>query len=489
MDQNPLNPPKPPERSTPPPNLPRPPVPVNPQSAPVQPTPPRPSGPGITVRISEPPVSQPQTPTPPPPVQSRAPQPPVPSHQVSEGERNAQRQQAAGTQPPAPAPAPVIPPPIPRLAPQPATPPPKPIRVPTAPTEYRTAIRSMSDDIAKIKVGQQPTGTEVQKTITRAPEQTSAPTPIPGQQARLAQPSSNIRMSLGESKRASTLGSIPPAPGLSQAPRPLQQLPPPGTSDGRDNFSSGGSRTWFYLLVITLAILGIVIFLVASRDDDVAVETPTPLATETLRPTTTPSIGLQFAGAIESFILSETDPASDLANKVNAIVLNPGEVRKVIITTESKGSGDLSITDIMNTFGVAFPQTLEAVLGEDYITLVYGQKESYTATGQLKLDALVQKRLAFLTEITDLSNINQVVSSWEPTMPNSLASILGFDTAKAAGTGFADSAFNGINVRFRNFPHADHSIDYAIIKGTNGRTYLLIAGSRESAFGLLDRLR
>jgi hypothetical protein len=450
MDQNPSNPPKPPANTaTPPPNLPRtvvPPAATQPPQGQVPP-PPKPSNSGITLRIPEPPSNSPQQ-----------------------------------TAPAQPAPAPSAPPaPTPRLSPQP-TPVPKPrVPAPLAPTEYKTAIRSMADDIAKIKIGQQPTGTEVQKTIVPAAPTQEAP--AQAQPSRLTQ-QTPVRASLGETERSSTIRTptlVTPSTPSSLPPQPL-----PNTTVVSQ---SGGSRSWLYLLIITLAILGMIVYLIMNRESDVPEETPTPLATQTATPTPTPSISNQFPGVNESITLSETDPAADLQNKINGLALNPGELKKVIMSSALKGSGDLSITDLMSELKVTYPTALETALGEDILTLVYGQREVFSANGQVQLDAPVQKRLVFLTEIKDLNAINQILSSWEPTMPDSLGPIFLLNKAKATGSGFLDNPYNGTSIRYRNFAYPDRAIDYAIIRASNGRSYLMLAGSREAAFSVVDRLR
>jgi len=57
---------------------------------------------------------------------------------------------------------------------------------------------------------------------------------------------------------------------------------------------------------------------------------------------------------------------------------------------------------------------------------------------------------------------------------------------KTKNTGqFRDNSYQGVAIRFKNFPNPDRSIDYAVMS-SNGKTYLVLAGSREAMFAAID---
>ena len=54
---------------------------------------------------------------------------------------------------------------------------------------------------------------------------------------------------------------------------------------------------------------------------------------------------------------------------------------------------------------------------------------------------------------------------------------------------FLDTNYNGVSIRYKNFPYADKSVDYAIVTALNGKNYLVITGSREAMYGSIDKLK
>jgi hypothetical protein len=85
--------------------------------------------------------------------------------------------------------------------------------------------------------------------------------------------------------------------------------------------------------------------------------------------------------------------------------------------------------------------------------------------------------------------VNQRVRAWEGAgLAQSAVGPFKADTAKALVPGFADGSHQGVPVRYWNFPAADISIDWAVVPASNGTNYLVISGSRQSAFFAIDRL-
>jgi len=358
----------------------------------------------------------------------------------------------------------------------------------SAPAEYKSSIRSMADDIARLKVGQRPSGTEIQNKIGPQPilqPRTDAPVPPAPPVPRLTVPGPQPQARLGETEKSRPLApTIPsPRPSLPQSDRPVQALV-------IDNERPSGSRGFLYIIILAIVLLGGGLYwFLANRDSEVA-QSPTPSLVTTTTPAPTPikSIGELIGGSSDTIIIADIgDPITDFLNKVNVLAIGPGETRKILITGETKGSGDFGLVDLMDRFLLTYPTSLKSALGTDVIMLVYGQREAFTAQGQLNLSAPVQKRLVFLTEAKEPALLSQILSSWESTMANSLGSLLNLN--KALGREWLTNNYNNNGVRYQNFPYPDKAIDYAVINTTNGKLYLLVAGSRESALNTLDKLR
>ena len=371
------------------------------------------------------------------------------------------------------------------LTPPKPVPPPAPVPNPATPSEYKSSIRSMADDIAKVKVGQAPSGTELQKMVSPQQTPTQPVAPVPAVQAPTGP---EIQARLGNTERAKPFAGAPIPPPRSSTPpaptKPVQAMVPP--SSGQPS----SSRAFLYTAIIVLVLLlsgGSYWFM--NRDSVVETPTPSLIVTATATPTPTPPIGSLITGGTDTIAIATTgDPITDFLAKINALTVAPGEMRKVVITSELKGSGDFTITDLLDRFLISYPSNIKPLLGTDATILVFGQREIFTSKGQLDLAAPSQKRLIFLTEVIDPITLNAFLTTWEPTMADALSPLLGLNKAKAAGTGFLTNTYGGASIRYRNFPYPDRSIDYSLVPGPNSKTYLMVAGSRESALNVVDLL-
>lgn len=347
----------------------------------------------------------------------------------------------------------------------------------------------MADDISKVKIGQQPSGTEVQKTVTAPTKMAPPPTPLPTPGKPLPQ-GPTITTRLGEIERAKPLAPSMPMPrsNVPPAPQKPSQIILPDTPRGTTR-----SRSVFYLIILAIIALGGILYWVLTRNSgETATVSPTPSLVSTTTPVPTPvkTLGSLISAPSDTIVLATTGkPDADFVAKINALVIDPGTVHKIIISEETKGAGDLGMTDLLDRFLLSYPASLKSTLGDDSLILAFGQREAFTANGQLNLNAQPQKRIAFLTEVKDPVALSQVLSGWEATMTDTFASIFGLNKTKAATPGFLTNIYNGVTVRYRNFAQPDRTIDYATVNAPNGKLYLLVSGSRESALSITDLLR
>jgi hypothetical protein len=61
-------------------------------------------------------------------------------------------------------------------------------------------------------------------------------------------------------------------------------------------------------------------------------------------------------------------------------------------------------------------------------------------------------------------------------------------SSKAIVPTFSSGTYRATQVRYRNFPYADRSIDFANVHASNGKDYLVLSGSREAMFFAIDQL-
>jgi hypothetical protein len=405
-------------------------------------------------------------------------------------------------------PRPTPPTSAPATVPKPA--PVAPSTAPAAPKDYQSSIRTMTDDLAKLKAGQQPQGTNIPRTVPSAPATVPKPAPVaPSMPPKPAAPSPGIPPVIKPAPLPpkSTPSPIPAAPISPARPQtPSSVMPPipaspapsaaaPTPKPATPTFptpagSSSSSRR-------TLALLGVLLlvivlgglywyFMIHSTPADLA---ESPIPTFTPRPTATENpdfLGSIFTVSGSSIVLPKTgDMISGLASGVAAEPnATPGTLVsiKMLSGTASSSVQDLSLTDVLDYFHSSYPAGLKTALGNNQKILVYGQKESFNKAGKPVTNTTPVKRLVYVSEISPGSEA--LLKSWEDSMPTSLSPILAFRFAKDTGS-FMETSYKEVYIRFKNFLFPDQSIDYAIVYSQD-KTYLVIAGSREAMFATID---
>lgn len=413
---------------------------------------------------------------------------------------------------------------VPNLPPRPATPPPvvsnsisapqKPAPVPVMPTapivpstpkEYQSSIRTMNDDLAKLKAGQQPQGVNVPRKIDNTPVLAkpavpATPPPIPSK----PMPTASMPSATKSTPLSFTPSQTEKIPTPAPIPRPVipsmpSATPVPATKlDQKNQFyvpptdtkSAGSNQRPKSLVFVGSAIVVVLLagfywyFMI--RPDQIAIESPIP--TFTPRPTATPNpdilstIFTNRGGAIA--LPLSGDPTTAFSGGINAQSgITPGILTVIdIVSGASSSAQALTVTGLLNRFVASYPATLPAVLGQNYKFLLYGQKESFDSKGRPATNIIPGYRLVIISEIA--SSSVSILQGWESTMSANLSNIMAITPTKNTGP-FVATSYKGTPVRFKNFPYPDHSIDYTFVQ-YNGKTYLVVAGSREAMFVTID---
>ena len=350
--------------------------------------------------------------------------------------------------------------------------------------EYQSSIRTMSEDISKIKQGQKPIGVDIPRKIEQvvpAPQPTIPKPAMPSPQFKVP------NVNLGEAKKTGPLTqsknfSIPSKPVPSSVPV-VPKVEAKSQIYVPQEGSKGGNRNMLFMGIGLLAIVaGLLYWFFALRS-------PAPVAViETLTPTPT-ATPIQDLNSILLGINAENisvkDPAMDLNTSIKTLVINGGEFKNLNVTSESKGQFVLGLLDF-----IAKPvQQLIDNMGSDYKVLLYGQKEIFDSNGQLKINPAVEKRLVFINEVKDALTAVQLGKNWEASMNEDFRPIFEFDPKKKESVDFSNNFYGGFPIRYKNFKYADRSIDYAIVSVSNGKSYLIIAGSREAIYATIDKLK
>jgi hypothetical protein len=344
----------------------------------------------------------------------------------------------------------------------------------------------MSEDISRIKTGQQPMGIDVQKTIQSPRPATPAPvTPLP---VAPAAPGSGVQASLGQAERARPLSPNAPA-SITPPPTPMSSSPqiiiPENASPSRNRL--------YLLIVVGAALVGGLYWFLSKGEDELAQTTPTPTTTPRPTITATPApktLTTLIGGSAETISLSNSgDPSADFWTKVNALSLSGGEMRRLAVSSQTKESGELTPVELLDRFIVSYPAELKSLLTGESAIIAYGQKEAFDTKGIIIPAAPLQKRIILISELRDSTAVQSTMKTWESTMTNALTSLFKYNKAKAATQSFLDNIYQSKAIRYKNFAYPDNTIDYGIVQASNGKVYLVITHAREAIFATIDKLR
>lgn len=378
---------------------------------------------------------------------------------------------------PIPAPRPALPPmPPPQVAIKPT--PPQPVRPPTpAPlpvppkalqstsnsdeaSSYATELRTMRADVSNIQVGRPPAG---------IPQSAPQTVPTPPRAPQTQQPAQPIVI-------------VPPAP---QQPR-IAVPPPPESAPT----SSRPRNILIGVFLLALMLAGGAYMLTRNNGSEV-VSSPTPssIAYATPTPVVAGSLASYFGTPIGSVTIGTEHPAQDVANTVTQLS-TPSQTFGTLVIQSTQV---YQAKELIKALLPSAPDTLISALGDDTTIFAYGQSEFFDQAGQAIPSSTVHGQIVTAFEVKDASAVNQAMQSWETAQ--GAASIVtdgsvlfGYDASKHIVAGFTPGTYRTIPLRYWNFPYADHSIDWAVVLGPNGKSYLLLAGSRSSLYSAIDHL-
>ncbi len=352
--------------------------------------------------------------------------------------------------------------------PKPASSPAAPIQSPGV-KEYQSSIRTMNEDISKLKQGQKPTGIDVPRKVEQV---VPVPPPVPPKPAMPGPQFKVPSVNLGEAQKTGPLAQSKDIPKPPVAPKvetkPQIYVP----QEGQKGFNRN-------ILFIGIGVLVIVVgfsywfFVLRSSTPVVVQESPTPTPTPTETPTPTPS-PLEKLGIAEKVSISSTSVfLSALTTEMNSRQPIVGQVKLYDIVDENQQKYSfkefltkLSIdTSTFNDSGLL--DTREWVIG------LYGQPG--TGQGFFARPFIVIRQ-------KDNNLATNLMSTWEPRIINDLAKL--FSISKlSTKLSFTPDVYSNINFRFVRIPDRDLGVAYAIFQN-----YLVLGSSRDSFRAVLDAL-
>ena len=342
----------------------------------------------------------------------------------------------------------------------------------------------MQEDIAALKKGQTPVGFQIEKQSVKesSPIQQSAmPTPIFKQS-----PSPHVELGRLEKSRPmeGTRFSVPSSlkiPGISPT---SPSVPEPSTNSlgggGGIKLPSLGSMSSRKLLwggaSILIVIVGVLVFFVMREPSPPEVTfSLTPISTSTPTPSK-PYIEGVFSLFSKVSISVDTDVFQTLVSATNVEVLNGG-ASALYKLNDPQNTLDYTFSSFMSSALITVPEEVKTFINENDFYLSLKQKAPGKYSGGI------------IVKLSSDVGLSQAMSRWETNIPSSFAALLGLNTAEAASIEFLDNTYQGLSIRYKNFPDPLKTIDYAIVSGVHGDKYLVIADSREHIYSIIDTIR
>jgi hypothetical protein len=204
---------------------------------------------------------------------------------------------------------------------------------------------------------------------------------------------------------------------------------------------------------------------------------PTP--THTATPAPTPPPIESYFSIIDSVTISlGPNFASRFDNSINktALKTSAGEPALYVVSNPAGGQ-KYTLSEFLAGLLISPPAGLISAVYDNslYLTAIY------------KSDG--KDGFGFIARIKEPSAALATLGSWEQTITQDIKDLLGFDPAKAASTTFLDNTYQGVAIRYRNFPNPNLTIDYAVVKARNGENYLVVTNSREHIYAIIDKLK
>lgn len=379
--------------------------------------------------------------------------------------------------------------------------------IPTPPPVFKSSIRTMQEDLAALKKGQQPTGAKLEKQSeleAKPPSETglkiSPPPPlkighkvelgklekskpifglsggiIPAEAKQEGKPSTSSILGLGKAKPSKEPTLPPPGSAIK-----IQEKEGPLGGWGNIAIDIGGKRRVLLLAVGGIAAISIFIFWVLRNVFETGEvtfsQTPTPSLTASPTATITPLEN--YFSIVESLNLAlGPEFVTAFEAKIDKQGLSTSRVPALYRLLDAAGSKRHGFRDIMDTLLIPVPAGIQnSISDKDFYLTAFYKNDGEIGYG-------------FITKVNDIFTTKTALAVWEATITDNLKNFFQYNDKDAASTVFLDNTYNGVAIRYRNFPDHNLTIDYAIVSALNGNSYLIFTNSREHIYSIIDRIK
>lgn len=356
----------------------------------------------------------------------------------------------------------------------------------------RSSIRTMEGDIKSAQTGQAPKGTEVKPPMfpTEAPKPPVLAAPKPP--ISPAAPPTGIKLGEAE-KRISPLPSPvlpkqPPVPPVKPpvVPSGIAVPPKPSLFANRRIMIIGG--------VAVLILVGGFLYLRFGQEPEVAIPTPPPTVSPvpTLK-AASPVTLAGFMGQPAELSISDFTTLRSGYLQAGAVNLsNNSSSNNLLVTVKNENGDNIKFSQFLNQFVISFPINLVSYVdNSDFNLILTKQTEFFDQSGNPvanpSAEMLLTPKIALAVRVIDITEALLQLTFWEDTLADNLREFYDLPLPTEVPL-FFNNTYQGVAIRFANFPYPDQAIDYAIVTASNGNDYLIIAHSREQIYSIIDKL-
>lgn len=372
--------------------------------------------------------------------------------------------------------------------------------------DRRPTIRTMRDDLVRLRRGLAPMGLELEKPeiqkstpITHTkPESPLAPIKI----ENVPPEAFNKPVLSPISKRPTTLPEKPAhiheevrildkdnLPAFLGAPIPKKITPKPEEEKVEYGviakiIGSGMTTGVISTMILAVIIYGLIYYFFL-REEAIITSTPvpTPIRTSPIIETNELEEIFRTMPVITFSLSVDSDrliPEFQAFLEKDALIQQ--EFKKIRFLSVQQGEV-LAFTALLDKLAIKYPIELNDWLKNNNIALLYGQMEKFDDSSKSG------KRLVLITEIKDADKVIEIMKNWEITIASNLKDLFDIDPSKEASKLFLNNEYETVKIRYKNFPLPDKTVDYAVVSSLTGRYYLILTNSRESMYSPIDRIK
>jgi hypothetical protein len=186
-------------------------------------------------------------------------------------------------------------------------------------------------------------------------------------------------------------------------------------------------------------------------------------------------------------IIMQTGQKKNLLEEINNLTAKnfpAGNFTRILaqtINSQTQEKSYADLPDLIDSLRISFPSEILSNISNSYTLFLYSQKQ---APAGPFLEGLGKNKMGIVISVKDNSNLNQLFSDWEKTMPDDLdALFLGKKISFLANYNFQDILYKNNAIRSLNLPNEFSSMNYSFYNNK-----ILITTSLESMQSLIDKM-